>query len=224
MSMAAHDATTLQEPMDAATDNPSATPEAEAGVCDSFPPTEEARPWSCAQPLSCPSFRVLPDGQPHTFSTANVATLGEVRCLLLALRDGQPGEIEFSVEQMDGMIPNYQADNHTLNILPDGTVVRSLVAVHDLSSAATVAHFTRKPEAFFDACLQLPFGQELYACLTQWYAESADGCPICPNPGELGDLCDLSSRCATGLGCCFEFATASERHCLALVDGTCPPG
>jgi hypothetical protein len=139
--------------------------------------------WSCQQPEPCGGFHMAQDGRLYEQSMHGPggATLEDVQCLLRGLRDGTPGLYAFVLDAPS--MPGFLVDFHRLNVLPHGSVARSVDPFRDLSpTTVSYAYLTRKPAAFFDACLALPLGPELFACLTTWSAGGASGCPICPAP------------------------------------------
>jgi hypothetical protein len=190
--------------------------------CETQPRLDARKIWACAQPITCPEFHITPEGVPHVYPGNPLARLEDARCVLRALRDGKPGEYEVEVER--AAMPGYWVDRHTLNVLPDGTVVHSLSETHDSSGYVRTTHVVRKPTPFFEACLSLPFGPDLYTCLTDFAAGSASGCPVCPNSGTAGELCDEQAQCQPDLACCRQCALfdCSVFRCVEANDGVCP--
>lgn len=123
------------------------------------------------------------DGRLYTQSMhlENPGTIEDVRCVLRNLRDGTSGQYSFVLDAPS--MPGFLVDYHTLNVLPNDNVVRSVNPFRDMSpTTVSHAYMTRKPAAFFDACLALEPGPELFACLTTWSDALASGCPVCPAP------------------------------------------
>lgn len=141
----------------------------------------------CSTSLEGPCEPVYLDqqGQPFVASdTHTPSTIEDARCLLRALRDRTPGYFWFVTEHSPGLgLQLIAGTRRGYHVLPDGTAISSYDRWYDLMSEKSWRHVMPKPAAFFDACLGLPFGSELYECLVQWTDPDVPStCPVCEAP------------------------------------------
>jgi len=168
--------------LDAATDV--ATDAGPALACDQYGspsgPVYVAEACLTSYKGPCPQVALDQQGQPFNVEAAD-ATLEDVRCLLRALRDRTPGYLWFVTEYAPGLgIDVIGETRYGYHVLADGTAISAYDRWYDLMSMQSWSHVTPKPAEFFDACLELSFGHELFNCLTQWTAVGTPStCPLC---------------------------------------------
>lgn len=154
------------------------------GCVSASPPFTPRAAWACEQPEPCNGFHIAQDGRIYEQSMHGPeggATIEDARCVLQGLRDGTPGRYSFVLDTPS--MPGFLVDFHSVNVLPNGNAVESVNPFRDLSpTSVSHAYVTRKPAAFFDGCLALPPGPELFACFRTWSAGAASGCAVCPAP------------------------------------------